>query len=184
MRNQLYPTELTDRHWELLKEWVPPAKPGGRPRALAMRQGSNAILYVEVGGSKWRLRPREYPNGKRVDQYFRQWRDSGGWQRRHDPRRARVRQKAGRHKQPTAGGRDRQSVKSTESAGVRGDDAGKPVTGRKRQLLVDTLGVVLAGVVTVASGSEPAGARLWLRRLGGAGEKLRGIWGDGAYRGP
>ncbi len=148
-----------------------------------MRQVLNAILYVVVGGIKWRMLPREYPKGKSVYPYFRQWRDSGGWKRVHDPLRARVRQHAGRHKHPTAGCLERQSVKTTESEGVRGYDAGKHVKGRKRHLLVDTLGLVMAVVVTAASCSEPAGARLLLRRLGGACKKLRMIWVDGAYRG-
>ena len=183
MRNQLYPTDLTDRQGELIKELIPLAKPGGRPRALDMRQVINAILYVVVGGIKWRMLPREYPNWKSVYHYFRQWRDTGTWQRLHDTLRAWVRQKAGRHKHPTAGCLDSQSVTSTEIEGLRGYDTGKQVKGRTRHLLVDTLGLVLAVVVTVASCSDPAGARLLFRRLGGACKKLRILWGDGAYRG-
>ncbi len=183
MRNQLYPTDLTDSQWELIKELIPPAKPGGRPRTLDMRRVINAILYVVVGGIKWRMLPREYPNWKSVYHYFRQWRDSGTWQRLHDTLRARLRQPVGRHKHPTAGCRASQSVKSTEIEGERGYDAGKQVNGRKRHLLVDTLGLVLAVVVTVASCSDPAGARLLFRRLGGACKKLRLLWVDGAYRG-
>ena len=110
-----------------------------------MRQGLNAILYVVVGGIKWRRLPREYPKWKSVYHYFRQWRDNGVWHRLHDTLRARVRQKAGRHKHPTAGCLDSQSVKTTESEGERGYDAGKQVKGRKRHLLVDTLGLVHGG---------------------------------------
>jgi len=98
-------------------------------------------------------------------------------------RRAAVRRRAGRHKHPTAGCLDSQSVKSSSVPGVRGYDCGKQVKGRKRHLLVDTLGLVLAVVVTAASISDPKGARLLFARLGGSCKKVRRIWVDGTYRG-
>src|SRR5439155_1399906 len=115
--------------------------------------------------------------------YFRTFRDDGTWQRLHDRLRAQVRQRVGRHKHPTAGALDSQSVKTTQVARVRGYDSGKRVKGRKRHILVDTLGLLLAVVVTQASISDPAGAKLLLKRLGGACKKLRRVWVDGAYRG-
>jgi putative transposase len=148
-----------------------------------MRQVLNAILYILVTGAQWRMLPKDYPNWKSVYHYFRIWRDDGTWQRIHDTLRAEVRRKAGRHKHPTAGCLDSQSVKTTSIGGVRGFDAGKNVKGRKRHILVDTLGLLLAVMVTAASVSDAAGARLLFARLGGACKKLGRIWVDGTYRG-
>ncbi len=148
-----------------------------------MRQVINAILYIVVTGAQWRMLPKEYPKWQTVYAYFRQWRDDGTWQRIHATLRAEVRRRAGRHKHPTAGCVDSQSVKTTQVRGTRGYDKGKNVNGRKRHLLVDTLGLLLAVVVTAASVSDPAGARLLFARLGGGCKKLRTIWVDGTYRG-
>lgn len=180
---QIYPTDVTDRQWHCIKDLIPPAKPGGRPRSLAMRQVINAILYIVVTGIQWRMLPKDYPKWQSVYTYFRRWRADGTWQRIHDTLRAEVRRQEGRHKHPTAGALDSQSVKTTQIAGERGYDAGKKVNGRKRHILVDTLGLLLVVVVTAASVSENAGARQVLSRLGGAGKKLRRIWVDGGYRG-
>ena len=183
MKYQTYPTDLTDRQWDCINDLIPASKPGGRPRKMDMRQIINAILYVVVSGIQWRMLPKDYPKWKTVYDYFRTWRDDGTWQRIHDTLRAQVRQQAGRHKHPTAGCLDSQSVKTTQIPGERGYDKGKNVNGRKRHILVDTLGLLLVVVVTAASVSDPAGARLLLARLGGAGKKLRRIWVDGTYRG-
>jgi putative transposase len=183
MQNQLYPTDLTDSQWYLIKDLLPPAKSGGRPRELDLRHVINAIFYVIVGGIKWRMLPREYPNWQSVYYYFRQWRLSGDWQRLHDAVRAQLREQEGRHKHPTAGCLDSQSIKSTEIEGVRGFDANKKVKGRKRHLLVDTLGLLLVVVVTAASVQDRDGARQIFKRMRGLCKKLRVIWVDGAYRG-
>jgi len=180
----MYPTDLTDCQWDCIKDLIPPAKPGGHPRTLDMRSVVNAILYVVVTGCQWRMLPHEYPIWQSVYTYFRQWRDDGTWQRLHDTLRAQLRERIGRHKHPTAGALDSQSVKTTQASEVtRGFDSGKRVKGRKRHILVDTLGLLLAVVVTSASISDPAGAKLLLSHLKGFCKKLRRIWVDGAYRG-
>jgi putative transposase len=183
VNGQLYPSDLTDSQWDIIQALIPPAKPGGRPRSLDMRQVVNAILYVVVGGIQWRMLPQEFPPWQSVYGYFRQWREDHTWQRIHDTLRAQLRRRAGRHKQPTAGCLDSQSVKTTAVPGMRGFDKAKLVNGRKRHVLVDTLGLLMAVVVTAASVQDRDGARLLLLRLGGACKKLRLIWVDGGYRG-
>src|SRR5947209_18046817 len=108
-KNQRYPTDLTDRQWDCIKDLIPAAKPGGRPRSLEMRAVINAILYIVVSGCQWRMLPREYPAWQSVYTYFQQWRDDGTWQRLHETLRAQVRQGVGRHKHPTAGALDRKT---------------------------------------------------------------------------
>src|ERR671926_516859 len=127
MNNQRYPTDLTDRQWDCISPFIPAAKLGGRPRTLDMRDVINAILYIVVTGCQWRLLPHDYPKWQSVYAYYARWRDDGTWQRIHDTLRAEVRRRAGRHKHPTAGCVDSQSVKTTQGAGVRGFYRGKLV---------------------------------------------------------
>ena len=129
--------------------------------------------------------PTQYPRWKSIYHYFRTWRDDGTWQRIHDRVRADLRRKVGRDKQASAGCLDSQSVKATQVPGVRGYDTNKKVMGRKRHVVTDTMGLLLAVVVTPASTSDPRGAREVLSRLRGlgTGKRLRRIWVDGIYRG-
>lgn len=143
----------------------------------------NAILYALKTGCQWRQLPRDFPAWTAVYYYFYRWSHNGTWQRLHDLLRARLREKCGRHKHPAAGCLDSQSVKGTAVAGPRGFDAGKKINGRKRHILVDTLGLLLAVVVTAASVQDRDGARLLLRNLPGHCKKLRKLWVDGGYRG-
>ena len=157
---------------------------GGRPRSLDMRQVVDAILYLTVGGIRRRMLPSDFPPWQSVYIYFRKWRDDGTCRRLHDTHRVRVRQRIGRHKRLTAGSIDRQTVKTSITAtGVRGYEGGKGMIGRKRHLLVDTMGLVLAVLVTVADLPDRDGAGQLLRRGCGFGQKLRPIWVDGADRG-
>jgi putative transposase len=182
--NQRYPSDLTDSQWHLIKEWLPPPKARGRPRSLDLRQVCNAILYVVKGGIQWRMLPHEYPKWQSVYSYFRRFRRDGTWRRVHDALRAQCRRRLGRHKHPTAGCLDSQSVRTTETAApqTRGCDWHKRIKGRKRHILTDTLGLLMVVVVTTANVQDKAGALLLLQQLGGAGKKLRRLWTDGAYR--
>ena len=173
---------MSDGAWRYLKPHLP-VSVVGRPRELSLRQVVNAILYVLKTGCQWRQLPREFPAWSAVYYYFYRWSRDGTWERLNHALRSWLRQKGGRHKHPTAGCLDSQSVKCTAVPGPRGYDAGKKVNGRKRHLLVDTLGLLLAVVVTAARVQDRDGARLLLARLPGGCKKLRKVWVDGGYTG-
>lgn len=184
MSDQLYPSDLTDREWEYIKGLIPRAKVGGRKRQTDMRLTLNAIFYVTRTGCAWRYLPREYPPWQTVYGYFRAWRLAGVWERLHDHLRARVREQTGRARQPTAAILDSQSVKTTRQGGLeRGFDAGKLTNGRKRHILVDTLGLLLLVVVHSAATQDRDGARIVLAPLAHRFGRLRKIWADGIYNG-
>ena len=117
MTREAYPTDVTDEQWALLEPLLPAAKPGGRPRSVDLREVVNAMLYLLRGGCAWRLLPHEFPSWGTVWTYFRRWRDDGTLDRLHDELRARVREAAGRDRQPSAGCLDSQSVKTAEKGG-------------------------------------------------------------------
>lgn len=139
------------------------------------------MLYLLTTGCPWRQLPRSYPHWRTVYGYFRRWQTDGTVQRLHETLRAQVRRNMGRHKHPTAGCLDSQSIKATHVPGTRGYDAFKRVTGRKRHLIVDTQGLLLAICVTAANVSETAGAMQVFKHLTGSAKKLRLLWCDNGY---
>jgi putative transposase len=178
-----YPTDLTDEQWEPIANLIPDAKPGGRPRRWNSRQLLNAICYLLRAGCAWRLLPHDFPPWQTVYRYFRRWQADATWQRLHEVLHAGLRCADGRAETPSAAIIDSQSVKTSARGGDSGFDAGKNVQGRKRHVLVDTLGLLLGVVVTAASVSDPAGGRLLADQVQSQLPRLELIWGDSKYGG-
>ena len=178
-----YPSDLSDREWQRLSPLLPSAKPGGRPRTVHLRLILNGIFYLLRSGCQWRLLPRDYGPWSTVYDYYRTWRLDGTWERIHTTLREQVRQRAGRQPTPSAAIIDSQSVKTTELGGSHGYDGGKKVNGRKRHLLVDTMGLLLRVRVHPANLQDRDGARLVLTGLEQRFPRLRHLWTDQAYTG-
>lgn len=178
-----YPTDLTNEQWATLKPRLPPEQPRGAPRTVDVREIINALLYLARTGCQWRMLPHDFPPWQTVYQYFRHWRDDGTWERLNRELRIEVRQTVGKEDEPSAAIMDSQSVKSSETSGSRGYDAGKKIKGIKRHVLVDTLGLVLIVLVLTADVQDREGARLLLAKVKGLFPRLKTIWADGSYAG-
>ena len=179
----VYPSDLTDAEWQWMKDLIPGETGGGRHRDTDMRQVVNGILYLLRSGCSWRMLPKDFPPYTTVHEYYRRWRKDGTVIRIHDALRRQVRAEAGRDPEPSAGVIDSQSAKTTEVGGEHGYDAGKKINGRKRHLLVDTMGLVLMVVVHTANIQDRDGARLLLAKAKGLFPRLQRIWADGGYAG-
>jgi len=190
-----YASDVTDQEWAQIEALLPPPKRLGRPRTTTLRAVVNALLYLLTTGCQWRLLPKEFPPFSTVQRFFYRWRDDGMWQTINHSLVMRAREAAGREASPTAGVIDSQSVKTTEAAGPRGGacprarqrrdpgDAGKKINGRKRHVLTDTNGLLVAAVVHPADTQDRDGAPLVLASARYLYPWLRHVFADGGYSG-
>ena len=178
MRSMEYPSDLSDAQWQVIATLLPKPKKRGR-KPIDRRSVIDAILYWNRTGCQWRYLPADFPNWNTVYGVFRGWRLDGTWKRIHDKLRERVRKAAGKKPTPTAAVIDSQSIRTAEGGESRGFDGGKKITGRKRHIAVDTLGMLLVVVVHSAGLQDYEGGHFVLHRIRETYRRLQVVFGDG-----
>src|ERR1700741_3807546 len=178
-----YASDMTDAEWALIVRRMPARRHLGRPREVDLRNVVQAILFILSSGCQWRALPREFPPYSTVQGYFYAWRDTGRWQKIVTALVRQARRKLGRKPSPTAAVIDSQGAATTQAGGPRGFDPGKRIYGRKRHIVTDTNGLLLAVHVHPANVQDVHGAVPLLERLRGRFPKLRHVFADRIYRG-